>query len=102
MYVESLMESMHVAWTESRVNEKVILKKKANRLVNWVNISGSRNHIEIEADSRHRETLLAQMKLDGATTGSVGTPAVNVQERTPRVLAKLEKVRPSLFRIARM
>ena len=117
MYVDSLMESMHVTWTASRLNEKVILKKKAvldpddrddktvvilNRLVNWVSLSESRNHIEIEADPRHREILLAKLKLDGANTGSVATPAVKVQERTPRVLTKLEKERPSLFRSATM
>ena len=100
--VDSLMESMHVTWTESRLNEKVILKKKANRLVNWASLSESRNHIEIEADPRHREILIAQLKLDGANRGSVATPAVKVQETNPRVLAKLEKERASLFRSARM
>ena len=42
-----------------------------NRLVTWVCLSGSRNQIEIEADPRHREILLAQMNLDGANAKSV-------------------------------
>ena len=88
-------ESMQLAWTESGVDEKPLLKKKAvlgpddgddktvtifNLLVTWVCLSESRNQIEIEADPRHREILLAQMKLDGANTQSVATPAVKVQE----------------------
>ena len=41
-----------------------------NRLVTWVCLSGSRNPIEIEADLRHREILLAQTNLDGANAKS--------------------------------
>ena len=37
-----------------------------SRLVTWVCLSESCNQIEIEADPRHREILLAQMKLAGA------------------------------------
>ena len=76
-------ESTQLAWTESRVDEKPILKEEAVfglgdgddktvtiliLLVTWVCLSESRNQIEIEADPRHREILLAQMKLDGANT----------------------------------
>ena len=61
-----------------------------NRLVTWVCLSGSRNQIEIEADPRHREILLAQMNLDGANTKSVTTPAVKIQESTPQMLTKID------------
>ena len=69
-------DSMQLAWIESRLNEGLILKRRANlgpddgddktvtilnRLVTWVCLSGSRNQIEIEADPHHREILLAQM-----------------------------------------
>ena len=92
---------MQLAWTESRVDEKLILKKKVvrgpddgddktvtilNLLVTWVCLSESRNQIEIEADPRHREILLSQMKLDGANTQSVATPAVKAQKWTPQML----------------
>ena len=67
---------MQLALTESRLNEKLILKRKAvlgpdngddrtvtifNRFVTWVCLSESRSQIEIEADPRHREILIAQM-----------------------------------------
>ena len=73
--------SLQLAWTESRLKEKLILKRKAilgpgdgddktvtimDRLVTWVYPSESHNQIEIGADPRHREIFLAQMKLDGA------------------------------------
>ena len=110
-------ESTQLAWTESRVDEKPILKEEAVfglgdgddktvtiviLLVTWVCLSESRNQIEIEADPRHREILLAQMKLDGANTKSVATPAVKVQEWTPQMLTKLDKDRASFFRSATM
>ena len=81
-------DSMQLAWIESRLNEGLILKRRAipgpddgddktdtilNRLVTWFCLSGSRNQIEIEADPRHREILLAQMNLDGANVKSVTT-----------------------------
>ena len=62
---------MHLAWTESRLNEKLILKRTAvlgpddgddktvtilNRLVTCFCLSGSRNQIEIESDPRHRKS----------------------------------------------
>ena len=88
-------DSMQFAWIESRLNEGLILKRRAipgpddgddktvtilNRLVTWVCLSGSRNEIEIEADPRHREVLLAQMNLDGVNVKSVTTPPVRVGE----------------------
>ena len=71
-------ESTQLAWTESRVDEKLILKKKALLgpddgdhktvtililLMTWVCLSESRNQIEIEAGPRHREIFFAQMKI---------------------------------------
>ena len=103
-------ESIHLGWTESRLNEKLIHKRKAvlgpdisddktvtilNRLATWVCLSESRSQIKIEADSRHREILLAKMKFDGANTQSVVTPAVKVQEWTPKMLTRLDKDRAS-------
>ena len=41
---------------------------------------GDDYQIEIEADPRHREILLAQMHLGGANVKSVTTPAVKMQE----------------------
>ena len=108
---------MQLAWTESRLNENLFLKKKAvlgpdngddktvtilHRLLTWVCLSESRNQFEIEADPRHRGILLAQMKLDGASTKSVATPAVKVQKWTPQMLTKLDKDRAALFRSATM
>ena len=73
-----------------------------NRSVTWVRPSGSRNQIEIEADPRHREILLAQINLNGANVKSVTTPAVKVREWTPQMLTKLDKDRASVFRSATM
>ena len=56
--------------------------------------------IEIEADPRHREILLAQMNLDGANAKSVTTPAVKKQEWTPQMLTKIDRDRASTFRSA--
>ena len=99
-------DSMQLSWIESRLNEGLILKRRAilgpddgddktvtilNRLVTWVCLSGSRNQIEIEADPRHREILLAQMNLDRANAKSVTTPAVKIQEWTPQMLTKIDK-----------
>ena len=76
-------------------NEKLILKRKAilgpdngddktvtilNLSRTWVCPSESCNQIEIEADPRHSEILLAQMKLDSANSKSVVIPAVKVQD----------------------
>ena len=75
-----------------RLNEKLIKRKAIlgpddgddktvtllYRLVFWVCLSESRNQIVIEADPRHREILLAQMKSDGANAKSVATLAVKV------------------------
>ena len=97
--------------------EKLVLKRNAilgpddgddktvtilNRLVTWVCLSVSRNQIEISADPRHREILLAQMMLDGANAKSVATLAVNVQEWTPQMLTKLDRERAAWFRSAAM
>ena len=110
-------DSMQLAWIESRLNEGLIHKRLAilglddgddktvtilNRLVTWVCLSGSRNQIEIEADPRHREILLAQMNLDGANAKSVTTPAVKIQEWTPQMLTKFDRDRTSTFRSATM
>ena len=61
-------DAMQSAWAESRLNEKLILKRRAilgpddgddktvtilNRLVSWMCLSGPRNQLEIEADPRH-------------------------------------------------
>ena len=73
-----------------------------NRLVTWVCLSGSRNQIEIEADPRHREILLAQMNVDGANAKSVTTPAVRIQEWTPQMLTEIDRDRASTFRSATM
>ena len=73
-----------------------------NRLVTWVCLSGSRHQIEIEADPRHREILLAQMILDGANAKSVTTPAVKIQEWTPQMLTEIDMDRTSTFRSATM
>ena len=62
-----------------------------NRLVTWICLSGSRNQIEIEADPRHREILLAEMNLDGANVKSVTTPAMKMQEWRPQMLTMLDK-----------
>ena len=109
-------DSMQLAWIESRLNERLILKRRAtlgpgggddktvtvlNRLVTWVCPSGSRNQIE-KADPRHREILLAQMNLDGANAKSVTTPAVKIHEWTPQMLTKIDKERTSTFRSATM
>ena len=48
---------------------------------------------EIEADPRHQEILLAQMSLDGANLKSVTTPAVKIQEWTPRMFTKIDRDR---------
>ena len=61
-----------------------------NRLVTWVCLFESCNQIEIEADPRHREILLAQMKLAGATAESAATLTAKVQEQTPQILTKLD------------
>ena len=110
-------DSMRLAWAETRVNGKLILKRRAilgpddgddktvtilNRLVTWVFLSGSRNQKEIEADPRHREILLAQMNLDGANVKLVVTLVVKVQEWTPQMLTKLDKDRASTFGSATM
>ena len=110
-------ESMQLEWRESRLNEGLIIKRRAipgpddgddktvtilNRLVTWVCLSGSRNQIEIEADPRHREILLAQMNLDGANVKSVTTPAVKIQEWTPQMLTNINRDRTSTFRSATM
>ena len=73
-------DSIELVWIEFRLNEGLILKRRAirfpddgddktatilNRFVTWVCLSGSRNEIEIEAGPRHREILLAQVNLDG-------------------------------------
>ena len=73
-----------------------------NRLVTWVDLSGSRNQIEIDADPRNGEILLAQMNLDGANVKSVTTPAIKMQERTPQMLTKIDNDRASKFRSATM
>ena len=67
-----------------------------NRLVTWS------NQIEIEADPRHREILLAQMNLDGANVKSVTTPAVKIQEWTPQMLTKIDRDHTSTIRSATM
>ena len=110
-------DSMQVAWMESRLNEGLILKRRTilgpddgddktvtilNRLVTWACLSRSRNQIEIEADPRHREILLAQMNLDGVNAKSVTTPAVKIQEWTPPMLTKIDRDRTSTFRSATM
>ena len=110
-------DSMQLAWIESRLNEGLILKRRAilgpddgddktvtilNRLVTSVCLSGSRSQIEIEADPRHREILLAQMNLDGANVKSVTTPAVKIQEWTLQMLTKIDRDRASTFRSATM
>ena len=96
---------MQLAWTESPLKEKLILKRKAilgpdgddktvkilYRSVTWVCLSEARSQIEIEADPRHREILLAHMKLDGANAKSVATLAVKVQEWTRQMLTRLDK-----------
>ena len=109
--------SLQLACIKSRLNEGLILKRRAipgpddgddkavtilNRLLTWVCLSGSRNQIEIEADPRHREILLAQMNLDGANAKSVTTPAVMIQEWTPQMLTKIDRDRTSTFRSATM
>ena len=83
-------DSMQSAWMESRLNEGLILKRRAivgpddsdektvtilNRLVTWVCLSESRSQIEIEDDPRHREILLAQMNLDCANVKSGRHPS---------------------------
>ena len=108
---------MQLAWIESRLNEGLMLERRAilgldddddktftilNRLVTWVCLSGSRSQIEIEADPRHREILLAKMNLDGANVKSVTTPAVKIQEWTPQMLTKIDRDRTSTFRSATM
>ena len=116
MTLPSLENQCSWRWTESRLNEKLIFKRKAilgpddddktvtilNRLATWVRQSESRNQIEKGTDPRHREILLAQMNLDGANTKSVATPAMKVQERIPQMRPKLDKDRASLFRSATM
>ena len=93
-------DSMQLAWAESRLNEGLIFTRATlgpddatilNRLVTWVCPSGSRNQIEIEADPRHREILLAHMNLKGANVKSVTTPVMKVREWTPLMLIKLDK-----------
>ena len=110
-------DSMQLAWIESRLNEGLILQRRAipgpddgddktvtilNRLVTWVCLSGSRSQIEIEADPRHRQILLAQINLDGANVKSVTTPAVKIQKWTPQMLTKIDRERKSTFRSATM
>ena len=110
-------DSMQLAWIESRLNEGLILKRRAilgpddgddktvtilNRLVTSVCLPGSRSQIEIEADPRHREISLAQMNLDGANAKSVTTPAVKMQEWTLQMLMKIDRDRASTFRSATM
>ena len=64
--------------------------------------------VEIRADPRHWEILLAKMKLDGAkkldsaSTKPVATPAVKVQEWIPQMFARFDKERTSYFRSATM
>ena len=53
-------------------------------------LSESCNEIEIEADPRHREILLALMKLAGANAESVATLAAKVQEWTPQILTQMD------------
>ena len=60
-----------------------------NRLVTWVCLIESCNEIEIEADPRHREILLALMKL-AANAESAATLTAKVQEQTPQILTKLD------------
>ena len=108
-------DSMQLAWIEYRVNEGLILKRRAilglddgnnktvtvlNRLMTWVCLSGSRSQIEVEADPRHREILLAQMNLDGANVKSVTPPAMKMLEWTPQMLTNIEKDRASTCRSA--
>ena len=69
-------------------------------MVTKVCLSGSRNQIEIEADPRHREVLLAQMNLDGANVESVTSPAVKMQEWTRQMLTKIDRDRTSALRSA--
>ena len=110
-------DSMQLEWIESRLNEGLILERRAipslddgddkrvtilNRLVTWVCLSGSRSQIEVEADPRHREILLAQMNLDSANVKSVTTPAVKIQGWTPQMLMKVDTDRTSTFRSATM
>ena len=57
---------------------------------------------EIEANLRHREILLAQMSLDGANLKSVTTPAVKIQELTPRMFTKNDRDRTWTNRSATM
>ena len=73
-----------------------------SRLVTWVCLSGSRNQIEIEADPRHREILLAEMNLYGANVKSVTTPAMKMQEWSPQMLTMLDKGSASTFNSATM
>ena len=110
-------EGANLAWLEMRLEDKLILKRRAllgpddgddktvtilNRLVTWVVLPGSRNQIEIEADPRHREILMAQMKLDGDNVKSAVTPSIKIQEWTPQMLKPLDKDRASIFRSATM
>ena len=59
-------DSMQLAWAESRLYEQLILERRAI-------FRSDDGHIEIEADPRHREILLALM--NGANVKSVATPA---------------------------
>ena len=110
-------DSMQLLWIESRLDEGLILERRTilnpddeddktitilNRLLTCVCLSGSRNQIEIEADPRHREILLAQMNPDGANVKSVTPPAMKMQEWTPQMHTKIDKDRASLFRSATM
>ena len=105
-------DSLQMSWIESRLNEGLILKRRAilgpndcddktvtilNRLVTWVCPSGSHNQIEIGADPRHRGILLAQMNLDGGNVKSVTIPAVKVPEWTPQMFTRKSTTCAHLF-----
>ena len=68
----------------------------------WLKVKESIFSKEIEADTRHREIVHAQMNPGGANVKSVAAPAVKVQEWTPQMLTKLDKDRASTFRSATM
>ena len=105
---DDFIVTRQLAWKESRLNEGLILERRAilgpnagdnktvailNRLVTWLDLSASRNKLEIAADPRHREILLAQMNQDSTNVKSETTPAMKMQEWTPQMLTKIDKDR---------
>ena len=89
-------DSILLAWTDDKI---VTIVK---RLVTCVCLSGSRNQIEIEADTRHGVIFVSQMNLDVANSASVATPAMKMQEWTPQMLTKIDMDRALTFRSTTM